>query len=94
VNKICSKAHELGVPVLIDAEETLLQDAIDHLAYAMMEQYNKDRAIIFNTFQFYRIASPKNLRDAYHSATMHNYFLGAKLVRGAYMEKERDRAEK
>lgn len=94
VNNICSRAHELGVPVLIDAEETWLQDAIDHLAYAMMEQFNKDRAIVFNTFQFYRVASPKNLRDAYHAATMHNYFLGAKLVRGAYMEKERDRAEK
>jgi proline dehydrogenase len=60
----------------------------------MMVKYNKERAIVFNTFQFYRVASPKNLRDAYHTATMHNYFLGAKLVRGAYMEKERDRAEK
>jgi proline dehydrogenase len=58
----------------------------------MMEKYNKERPIVFNTYQLYRTASPKNLRDAYHNATMHNYFLGAKLVRGAYMEKERDRA--
>ncbi|HKZ37589.1 MAG TPA: proline dehydrogenase family protein, partial [Chryseolinea sp.] len=49
--------------------------------------------IVFNTYQLYRTASLKNLRDAYHNATMHNYFLGAKLVRGAYMEKERERAE-
>jgi proline dehydrogenase len=94
VNRICAKAHSLQIPVLIDAEETWIQEAIDHLAYSMMTQYNKERAIVFNTFQFYRTASPKNLRDAYHGATMHNYFLGAKLVRGAYMEKERDRAEK
>ena len=69
------------------------QDTIDTLAYRMMEKYNKERPIVFNTFQFYRVESPRNLRAAYHNATMNNYFLGAKLVRGAYMEKERDRAE-
>ncbi len=93
VDKICAKAYSYMLPVLIDAEETWIQDSIDALAYGMMEKYNKQRAIVFNTFQFYRIASPKNLRDAYHNATMHDYYLGAKLVRGAYMEKERERAE-
>ncbi|WP_276366873.1 proline dehydrogenase family protein [Chryseolinea sp. H1M3-3] len=93
VNNICAKAHAYMLPVLIDAEETWIQNSIDALAYEMMEKYNKQRAIVFNTFQFYRVASPKNLRDAYHNATMHDYYLGAKLVRGAYMEKERERAK-
>jgi proline dehydrogenase len=57
-----------------------------------MAKYNKQKAIVFNTYQLYRTASLKNLRDAFHVAAMHNYFLGAKLVRGAYMEKERKRA--
>jgi proline dehydrogenase len=94
INKICAKAHEYKIPVLVDAEETWIQDTIDTLAYRMMEKYNKERPIVFNTFQFYRVESPRNIRIAYHNATMNNYFLGAKLVRGAYMEKERDRAEK
>ena len=72
---------------------TWIQDTIDTLAYRMMEKYNKERPIVFNTFQFYRVESPRNIRAAYHNATMNNYFLGVKLVRGAYMEKERDRAE-
>jgi proline dehydrogenase len=92
-NRICAKAYSLHVPILVDAEETWIQDGIDRLAYSMMEKYNKERPIVFNTLQFYRVASPKNLREAYHLATMHNYFLGVKIVRGAYMEKERERAE-
>lgn len=94
VDSICNKAFSYQIPVLIDAEETWIQDTIDALAYSMMDTYNKERPIVFNTFQMYRKQSPKNLRDAYHNATMHNYFLGAKIVRGAYMEKERDRADK
>ena len=93
VNKICSKAFECKIPVLVDAEESWIQNTIDDLAYRMMEKYNKEGAIVFNTFQLYRTESPQNLRSAYYNATMHNYFLGAKLVRGAYMEKERDRAK-
>jgi proline dehydrogenase len=92
-NRICAKAYSLQVPILVDAEETWIQDGIDSLAYSMMEKYNKERPIVFSTLQFYRVASPKNLREAYHLATMHNYFLGVKIVRGAYMEKERERAE-
>src|SRR3990170_2396142 len=93
IDRIFSKAYAYKIPVLIDAEETWIQDTIDLLANKMMEKYNTHQAIVFNTYQLYRTASLKNLRDAYHNATMHNYFLGAKLVRGAYMEKERERAE-
>jgi len=90
---ICKKAHAYKIPVLIDAEETWIQDVIDALAYEMMARYNTEKAIVFNTYQLYRTSSIKNLSESYHVATMHNYFLGAKLVRGAYMEKERARAE-
>lgn len=94
VNRICSKAAEYKIPVLVDAEETWIQDPIDDLAYAMMEKYNRIDAIVFNTFQLYRTASLQNLKDAYTAADRGNYFIGAKVVRGAYMEKERARAEK
>jgi len=93
IDRICARAHANNVPVLVDAEETWIQDPIDALAYEAMTKYNQQRAIVFNTFQMYRKASMKNLREAHHNATMHNYYLGAKLVRGAYMEKERDRAQ-
>lgn len=94
VNRICGKAAEYKIPVLIDAEETWIQDPIDELAYAMMEKYNRTEAIVFNTFQLYRTASLQNLKDAYSAADRGNYYMGAKVVRGAYMEKERARAEK
>ncbi len=93
VDTICAKAHETGVPVLIDAEETWIQDPIDALAYEMMAKYNKQKAVVFTTYQMYRTSSLKNLREAFHDAAMHNYFFGVKLVRGAYMEKERKRAQ-
>jgi proline dehydrogenase len=94
VNAICSKAHDLKVPVLIDAEETWIQDPIDLLAYEMMARYNKEMCIVFNTYQLYRTDSYKNLQQSLHEASAKGYFLGAKLVRGAYMEKERERAER
>jgi proline dehydrogenase len=91
--QICELGHRYDVPVLIDAEETWIQNPIDKLVNEMMALFNKKKAIVYNTYQLYRTAALKNLRDAHHEATMHNYFLGAKLVRGAYMEKERARAE-
>ena len=94
VNRICAKAAEYKIPVLVDAEETWIQDPIDELAYAMMEKYNRTEAIVFNTFQLYRTASLQNLKSAHAVADQGNYFVGAKVVRGAYMEKERARAEK
>lgn len=92
IDTICAKAFSYQIPVLVDAEETWIQNPIDALAYEMMLKYNKEKAIVYNTYQLYRTESLKNLRDAFHTAAMHNYYLGAKLVRGAYMEKERKRA--
>jgi proline dehydrogenase len=94
VNRICAKAAEYKIPVLVDAEETWIQEPVDELAYAMMEKYNRTEAIVFNTYQLYRTASLQNIKDAYAAADRGNYFVGAKVVRGAYMEKERARAEK
>lgn len=94
VDKICKKAYENKVPVLVDAEETWIQDPIDALADEMMAKYNKEKPIVFNTYQLYRTASLANLHQAHKKATANNYYLGAKVVRGAYMEKERHRAEK
>lgn len=93
VDKICARAHASNIPVLIDAEETWIQDPIDALAYEMMAKYNQDKAIVFNTYQLYRTATLQNLKNAFAEASRKNYHLGAKLVRGAYMEKERARAE-
>src|SRR5690606_10579996 len=93
VDAICEKAHTYGVPVLIDAEESWIQDPIDHLADKMMARYNKKSAIVWNTYQMYRTTSMVNLVSDFHDAVAGDYLLGAKLVRGAYMEKERDRAD-
>jgi proline dehydrogenase len=93
VQTICAKAFELNVRLLIDAEETWIQNTIDDLAYEMMVQFNKDQAIVYNTFQMYRVDMLQNLKNAFQNAARDGYYLGAKLVRGAYMEKERERAE-
>jgi proline dehydrogenase len=94
VDQICAKAFEYQVPVLVDAEDSWIQNVIDDLAYDMMKKYNQQKAIVFNTFQMYRSDMLDNLKNAFHGAAMHNYFLGVKMVRGAYMEKEAARAEK
>ena len=93
IDRICRKAHDFQIPILIDAEETWLQDPIDQLAHDMMIKYNKEKAIVFMTFQMYRRDSLDNLRLALEDALSNHYFLGVKIVRGAYMEKERERAE-
>lgn len=94
VEEVCSRAHQYNVPVLIDAEETWIQDPIDDLAYEMMTKYNQQQAIVFNTFQMYRRDMAAKLREAHQETVKNNCFLGVKLVRGAYMEKEAARAEK
>jgi len=94
VERICSRAYEYDVPVMIDAEDSWIQNPIDELAYEMMKKFNQKRAIVYNTYQMYRRDMLDNLRNAFHTATMHNYYLGVKMVRGAYMEKEGERAEK
>lgn len=94
VEKICARAFQYDVPVMIDAEDSWIQNPIDDLAYEMMRKYNQKRAIVYNTYQMYRKDMLGNLRNAMHEAVMHNYYLGVKMVRGAYMEKEAERAEK
>ena len=93
VEMICQKAFDHQIPILIDAEESWIQEPIDKIAYAMMMKYNQEQPIVYNTYQMYRTNMLGNLREAFHYAAMNNYHLGAKLVRGAYMEKERERAE-
>lgn len=93
VKDICQTAHEHKVPVFIDAEESWIQDAIDNLANEMMALYNKEQAIVYNTYQLYRKDRLAYLQKSIEDAEANNYFLGAKLVRGAYMEKERERAK-
>ena len=92
VNEICEFAHSLGQPIFIDAEETWIQDAIDRLATEMMEKYNRRSPIVFNTLQMYRTDRLQYLRDSRKQAKADGYILAVKLVRGAYMEKERERA--
>jgi len=92
VEHICQQAAANEVRVLIDAEESWLQDPIDKMADDMMRKYNTARAIVFNTYQMYRSDMLENLRNDLHDAVKNNYFLGVKLVRGAYMEKEAERA--
>lgn len=93
VDEICHKAYTVGVPILIDAEESWIQRPIDDLVNSMILKYNQEKAIVYNTYQMYCKASLENLSYAIQLANEKGHFLGAKLVRGAYMEKERDRAE-
>lgn len=93
VDTICKTAHDANVRVFIDAEESWIQQAIDDLANEMMSRYNKHSAIIFNTYQLYRKDRLEYLMKSYTHSIDGNYYLGAKLVRGAYMEKERARAK-
>jgi len=93
VEEICAYAHSLEQPVFIDAEESWIQDAIDNLAREMMEKYNREKPIIYNTIQLYRTDRLEFLKKSHEEAKRKGYFLAVKLVRGAYMEKERARAE-
>jgi proline dehydrogenase len=90
--RICSLAAEKKVGVLIDAEESWIQDPVDALTMQMMEKYNLETAVVYNTMQLYRHDRLLFLKDSYQSAETKGFILGAKLVRGAYMEKERKRA--
>jgi proline dehydrogenase len=92
VDTLCRRAHERNVRIFIDAEESWIQDTIDTLAYEMMDRYNHERPIVYNTYQMYRWESLAHLRRDTEEARAKGYFLGAKLVRGAYMEKERVRS--
>ncbi len=92
VDLICKTAFDLNVPVMIDAEETWIQRTIDLLALNMMRQYNQQKVIVYNTYQLYRHDKLGSLKADFKAAAEENFLLGAKLVRGAYMEKENKRA--
>lgn len=91
-DKVCKKAHDLDVSLLIDGEESWMQDAADQLAEDMMRKYNKKKAIVFNTLQTYRWDRLPYLRDLHERAQKDGFKIGIKVVRGAYMEKENERA--
>lgn len=93
-NRVCAKAYEYEVPILIDAEESWMQDAADELAESMMLKYNKKASIVFNTLQLYRHDRADYLLELHQRATEGGFMVGIKLVRGAYLEKERERAFK
>ena len=90
---ICDLAAEKGVGILLDAEETWIQDPIDRLAIELMAEYNKEKVVVYNTYQLYRNDRLHFLQLSHKIAKEKNFKLGAKLVRGAYMEKERLRAK-
>jgi proline dehydrogenase len=90
---ICRMASEKGIQIYIDAEESWIQGTIDAMVFDLMKIYNKDKVIIFNTFQMYRVDMMYNLEKAYQLALSDKFMLGVKLVRGAYMDKERERAQ-
>lgn len=93
MEKIIAVAASANVGVLIDAEETWIQDPVDALAMQMMEKYNINRAVVYNTIQLYRHDRLHFLTNSHKGAEQKKFILGVKLVRGAYMEKERKRAE-
>ena len=93
VDRLCKTAHDLGLKILVDAEESWFQNVIDDLAYAAMAKYNTKRCVVYNTYQMYRHDSLARLKQAHQVAQEQGYLFGAKPVRGAYMEKERDRAQ-
>ncbi len=89
---ICQAGFENNVPIYIDAEESWIQDVVDEIAREMMMKYNVEKAIIYNTLQLYRHDRLEFLKSSIQHAEANNYYAGFKLVRGAYMEKERERA--
>jgi proline dehydrogenase len=93
-SRLCKAASDAGIGIMIDAEESWIQDAIDIVATQMMAQFNLGKVVVYNTIQLYRSDRLSYLSDALEEAEKSGYIAGLKLVRGAYMEKERARAEK
>ena len=93
-DQVCALAKEKDVKLLIDAEESWMQDAADDIVADMMCKYNTEKAIVFNTLQMYRWDRLDYLEKLHKKAEEQNFYIGMKLVRGAYMEKENERAEK
>lgn len=92
MQQLCEAAGKNNVGILVDAEETWIQDPVDALTILMMDVFNKNKCVVYNTVQLYRHDRLQFLKDSYEAANERNFILGAKLVRGAYMEKERNRA--
>ncbi len=93
-DRICKKASEKNLKILIDAEESWIQDSIDSIVLMMMKKYNKQKTIVFNTVQMYRHDRLEYLKDLHNSSKQNDFEIGIKLVRGAYLEKENIRAKK
>lgn len=94
LHSLCKLAKELDVKIFIDAEESWIQDSIDFLVTELMSNFNQEKVLVYNTLQMYRWDRLQYLYDCHKTAKQNNFLLGFKLVRGAYMEKERERAEK
>jgi proline dehydrogenase len=90
---VCKEAHAKDVALLIDGEESWMQDAADDLVTRMMQKYNREKAIVYNTLQMYRWDRLEYLKKLQKQAQTEGFYIGIKLVRGAYMEKEIKRAE-
>ena len=93
VDRLCKTAHDLGLKILVDAEESWFQNVIDDLAYSAMAKYNTKRCVVYNTYQMYRHDSLARLKKAHQEAQAQGHVFAVKPVRGAYMEKERARAQ-
>ncbi|RDK83488.1 proline dehydrogenase family protein [Marinirhabdus gelatinilytica] len=92
-DEVCQVAHDCSISLLIDGEESWMQDAADQLCEEMMEKYNREAPIVFNTLQCYRWDRLDYVKEAHKRAKAGGYKLGFKVVRGAYMEKENERAQ-
>lgn len=93
IGKICEYAFENKVPIFIDAEQSWIQNSVDELAREMMMKFNREEIIIYNTIQMYRTGRLDYLNDCIKHARNNGYKAGLKIVRGAYMEKERERSK-
>lgn len=93
VNEIFEAAYRVKVRVLVDGEESWFQEVVDQMVEEAMEKYNKETAIVFHTYQMYQKGMTRQLKDSHYNSVARGYYLGAKLVRGAYMEKEAERAQ-
>lgn len=92
-DKVCKAAYDNDVTLLIDSEESWMQNAVDDLVEEMMRKYNKSKPIVFNTLQMYRWDRLDYLKKLHEQAKIEGFHIGMKLVRGAYMEKENERAQ-
>jgi len=94
IDRLSAAAQKNNIPLMIDAEDYAYQKFIDEVILKMMKKYNKEKAVVFNTLQMYRTDRLDFLKDLHQKSIEHNFFIGIKFVRGAYMEKERELAQK